>query len=130
VIAVPNLTPKSSFRISRRQFLQLAWISAAGLLVVNYPIFIERYWIQTNFYRIPVPNLPPAFNRLRIVHLSDFHIGFLMPEAIIEWVVWRANRLQADVIVCTGDYVHERNSILQSDFYFQRNRLGGAPGAV
>ncbi|HKZ15868.1 MAG TPA: metallophosphoesterase [Geobacteraceae bacterium] len=84
-------------------------------LLASYPTFIERYIILTNFYRIAVPNLPKEFSGFRIVHLTDLHYGFLVPIGLIQHVVTRANQLKPDVVVCTGDYVHERNSAKQID---------------
>ncbi len=79
------------------------------------PIFIERYIVQTNTYKVSVPNLPKAFSGFRIVQLSDLHYGFLVPIGLIKHVIERANQLKPDVIVCTGDYVHEKNSTTQID---------------
>jgi len=102
-------------KVSRRQFLKRAgWFGSAGLLF-SYPVFIERYIIQTNFYRIAVPNLPKAFSGFRVVHLTDLHYGFLVPLQLIQHVVQQANELKPDIIVCTGDYVHEKNSAKQID---------------
>ena len=100
-------------KITRRRLLKLA--VAAGGVGVAYPLFIERYIIVTNTYRIPVPNLPPAFAGLRIVHLTDLHYGFLVPLRIIRSVVARANRLQRDLVICTGDYVHKPQTTEQID---------------
>ena len=100
-------------KISRRKFL--AWSGGAGLLIGSYPIFIERYLIMANTYRIPVPNLPENFAGFRIVQLADLHYGFLVPLKIIEHVVAKANEIERDLIVCTGDYVHERNATTQID---------------
>jgi predicted MPP superfamily phosphohydrolase len=99
--------------ITRRQFLKrLSSFGSLGL-VASYPVFIERSIVLTNTYRIPVPNLPKAFSGLRIVHLTDLHYGFLVPLKFIGHVVRRANELKPDLIVCTGDYVHEKNSTAQ-----------------
>lgn len=106
---------RETTQLTRRQFLKRLSLIAAPGLVAGYPVFIERYVILTNFYRIAVPNLPEAFSGLRIVHLTDLHYGFLVPLALIEHVVMRANRLRPDLIVCTGDYVHEKNSTTQID---------------
>jgi predicted MPP superfamily phosphohydrolase len=38
-------------------------------------------------------------------------LGFLVSESFVEGIVGTANSLRTDVIVCTGDYVHERNTI-------------------
>ena len=100
-------------QISRRQFLKLA-VGSIGLLAV-YPIFIERYLVLINNYRIAVPNLPKAFSGFQIVHLADLHYGPLVPLGLIRNVVKRANQLHPDLIVCTGDYVHEKNSVKQID---------------
>jgi uncharacterized protein len=99
--------------ISRRVFLKRA-LSSVGLLA-SYPIFIERYIVLTNIYRVTVPNLPKVFSGFRIVQLSDLHYGFLVPIILIRHVIERANKLKPDLIVCTGDYVHEKNSTTQID---------------
>jgi hypothetical protein len=99
--------------ITRRQFLKRACSLGSIGLLASYPVFVERYIVLTNIYRVSVPNLPEAFSGFRIVHLSDLHYGFLVPLGLIRYVVDRANRLKPDLIACTGDYVHERNSIIQ-----------------
>lgn len=80
---------------------------AATVLFGSYPVFIERNWVQINKYRIPVFSLPKAFNGFRIVHLTDLHFGRLVSESFIAKVIKKANSLEPDIIVCTGDYVHE-----------------------
>lgn len=102
-------------KISRRQFFKGAGAAAVLGLMASYPVFIERYLIGVNNYRIPVPHLPPALEGLRIVHLTDLHYGVPVPMAVVRWVVRRANRIPRDITVCTGDYVHERRSTVQID---------------
>ncbi len=57
--------------------------------------------------KIRIGNLPDSFAGLRIVQLSDLHLaGFYhQPDHIAE-VVDRVNRLEPDLIVFTGDLVH------------------------
>jgi predicted MPP superfamily phosphohydrolase len=50
-----------------------------------------------------------------IAQLTDLHFGFLVSEAFVEGIVHRTNTLGTDVIVCTGDYVHQRNPIEEID---------------
>lgn len=102
-------------RISRRTFLRLAGAVGGVSLVSSYPFFIERYLIFTNTYRIPVPNLPESFEGFRIVQLTDLHHGFLVPIRVIEHVVARANNIERDITVCTGDYVHEDDGTSEID---------------
>lgn len=96
--------------MNRREFLKVSALTA-GLTIV--PLFAEpfaeRYLVQVNRYRIPVPNLPPQFNGFTIVHLTDLHYG-LVSKSFVRNVVNKANSLKRDVIVCTGDFVHHRNS--------------------
>ena len=101
--------------MTRREFIRLGGVIGAAGLLASYPVFIERYLILTNHYLIPVPNLPQAFSGFRIVHLTDLHYGFLVPLAVIRHVIHRANRLNRDLVVCTGDYVHERAATTQID---------------
>jgi uncharacterized protein len=100
--------------MNRRTFLKNSCRISAGL-VAAYSVFGERYIILTNSYRITVPNLPKPFSGFRIVQLSDLHYGFLVPMAVIRSVIERANALKPDLIVCTEDYVHQRNSCAQID---------------
>lgn len=101
--------------MNRREFIRLGGLIGAAGLLASYTVFIERYIILTNHYLIAVPNLPKAFSGFRIVHLTDFHYGSLVPLAIIRHVIQRVNRLDRDLVVCTGDYVHERVATTQID---------------
>jgi len=98
--------------LNRRQFIGLTL--AAGL-AASYPVLTERYMVRVNRYRIHVPRLPAAFAGLTVAHLTDLHLGLLQPLALLERLVERVNALGVDLIVCTGDYVHERNGTAQID---------------
>lgn len=99
--------------MNRRNFLKLALASGAIALVGGYSVLIERNWVQINRYQIPMADLPPAFHGFKIAQLTDIHLGFLVSTAFVTEIVARANRLQPDIIVCTGDYVHARNTIAE-----------------
>ncbi len=96
--------------MNRRQFLKASAIAAVAGLTASYPVFIERYLVQVNRYRIPVPNLPKQFNGFTIVQLTDLHYGLLVPLSFLQNVIEKANSLKKDVIVCTGDYVHKNKT--------------------
>ncbi len=97
--------------MNRRTFLKFSFFGGAAALVGSYPVLIERNLVQVNRYRIPVANLPPSFNGFTIAHLTDLHLGFLVSESFIESVVQKTNKLGTDIIVSTGDLVHQRNTI-------------------
>lgn len=101
--------------MNRRSFLKYALASGAVVLAASYPILIERNIVLVNRYKVPVKNLPFAFHGFRLAQLTDLHLGFLVSAAFIEEIVHRTNRLNADMIVCTGDYVHNRNTLSEID---------------
>lgn len=101
--------------MNRRTFMKFALASGTIPLIGSYSFYIERQTVLVNRYRIPLNDLPPAFHGFTIAQLTDLHLGHLVSEAFIEEIVQRTNRLNADVIVCTGDYVHERNTIAEID---------------
>lgn len=101
--------------MNRRSFLKLALSGCTLALVGSYPIVIERNIVQVNRYKIPIPNLPGSFHGFTLAHLTDVHLGALVSSSFVETIVHRTNRLNTDVIVCTGDYVHEKNMTEEID---------------
>lgn len=96
--------------MNRREFLKVSALTAGLAIVPLFAApFAERYLVQVNRYRIPVPNLPAQFNGFTIVHLTDLHYG-VVSTSFVRKVVNKANSLKRDVIVCTGDFVHRRNT--------------------
>ena len=96
--------------MKRRKFIKLSMLASGLALVCSYPIWIERSMVRVNRYRIIVDNLPEPFHGFTIAQLTDLHLGALVTSSFIEGVVKRTNELNADMIVCTGDYVHDRNT--------------------
>jgi predicted MPP superfamily phosphohydrolase len=116
--------------LSRRKFLQRGLVMSFGALLAAYPVFIERYLFQVNTYRIPVAGLPAAFNGFTIAHLTDLHYGLLMPLKVVEYIINTVNSLHSDIIVCTGDYVHKRNTAHQVDLVWPQLMRLKAPHGV
>lgn len=54
---------------------------------------------------VPVDGLPPDLDDLRIVQLSDVHVGPTIRREDLEAVVRRCNTLEPDLVVITGDLV-------------------------
>ncbi|MCA9448086.1 MAG: metallophosphoesterase, partial [Candidatus Omnitrophica bacterium] len=100
---------------TRRSFLK--WAAGGGVvaLIGSYPVFIERSIVLMTRYKIPVPNLPAELAGLRIVQLADIHHGFLVSLNFVKEVVRRANEAGGDLIVNTGDHVHEKRATGQID---------------
>jgi predicted MPP superfamily phosphohydrolase len=101
--------------LNRRSFLKFSALTGGTVLIASYPFFIERSLVQINYYRIPIPRLPPAFEGFTIVQLTDLHYGPLVSLQQMKRVIEKANSIPRDMILCTGDYIHERNSRNQID---------------
>jgi uncharacterized protein len=78
---------------------------------------IEAGWPRLRELELDVPGLPPELDGLRVMHLSDFHLGVPSPgaSAVEKAVDWTAER-GPDVVVVTGDLLtHPRGEPLLRD---------------
>jgi uncharacterized protein len=99
---------------SRRAVLyQLASIAGATpFAVALYGYSFERFRFQIEPVDIPVAGLPPALDGLRIVQLSDIHVGDFMPLHEVRRAVGMANELAPELAVITGDFLSSRGDPL------------------
>lgn len=75
----------------------------AAFLAVGLGTFKAIYGIETVHVKVPVKDLAPGLEGLRIVHISDLHIGPTIGKVFVEKVVSRVNDLRPDLIAFTGD---------------------------
>lgn len=52
---------------------------------------------------VPIPGLPADLAGLRIVQLSDLHVGPTIRRRFVDWVVDATNALAPDLVAVTGD---------------------------
>lgn len=111
-VIVISLLYFSNFMFS--QEASLIVIPVIGLLSGFLPFFIILYAIFSAVYRFKVHHislkletLPQQFNGIRIVHISDLHLGsFNYKYHILERAVKKINELNPDLIFFTGDLVN------------------------
>ena len=73
---------------------------------------LEPRTIDVTHQRLTIPKLPGEFEGFRLVQLSDIHHSPFLSEGEITEAARRANALDPDLIVLTGDYVsHSRDFI-------------------
>jgi len=82
----------------------------AGFLpffVIIYAIFKALYRFKLHHLHIHTKALPPSVNKLRIIHISDLHLGsFNFRYHILERAVKLINQQEPDLILFTGDLVN------------------------
>lgn len=83
-------------------FLSLLSLSS-GILI--YDIFGKPIWLDVEQVEIVLPRLPKSFSGLRIMHISDIHIGGWMNRERLSDVIGLAKKQKPDLVVMTGDYV-------------------------
>ncbi len=101
--------PKFNSLVSRRDFIRKTGIIVAALpfLGVFHGIGWGRFRFTVHHSEIKFPNLPAAFHGLRIVQLSDAHLGgFYGNEDKLKEVVTIIEDIKPDLLVFTGDMVN------------------------
>ncbi len=86
-------------------------MTGCGFVQARYRIKIEKVTISLN-------RLPAAFEGLRIVQISDIHVGPTIKGGFVKEVVDRVNELQPDIIALTGDLVDGSVDYLAKDVSF------------
>jgi hypothetical protein len=118
VIAVGSIAWLSQAGVAILPVAQAARVEPARHTVFRYAAYLaycamagrRRYRIVT--IEMPITDLPPSFDGLRIVHLSDLHIGDFMSRRSIRRAVDLANSAQPDLAVLTGDLIPSERDLL------------------
>ncbi len=87
----------SAFHVTSTAAVALAF----GLVL--YGSSIGQAFVRRPHTQVHLPHLPASFRGLRMVHISDLHLGHHMHGAQLERCVARVNALDPDLIVITGD---------------------------
>ena len=93
--------------IARSVFLRQAALLVAGLSIVGFTWGItNRYNYHVRRIRLRSPHLPPGFQGLKIVQVSDIHTGSFDNHEAVAHGIDRILGLNPDVILFTGDLVN------------------------
>ena len=75
--------------------------------IILYAIFSAVYRFKVHHINLKLETLPQQFNGVRIVHISDLHLGsFNYKYHILERAIKKINDLHPDLIFFTGDLVN------------------------
>ncbi|MGE0681518.1 MAG: metallophosphoesterase [Candidatus Binatia bacterium] len=92
--------------LAHRVFSTLLLLGAPG--VGAYAYFVEPTWLRVRRLTLPIKGLPLNLDGLRLVQVSDLHVGSAIPHQFLRKVIATTKALDPDLVVLTGDYVHTR----------------------
>lgn len=97
------------FRSDRREFLSktTAALCAAPAAVLAGGV-ITRKDVHVNELDLKFPNLPKDLQGLKLLQLSDIHIGSFFSQRDLARVVDQSNSLRPDIAFVTGDLITTR----------------------
>ena len=98
---MPCEASRRRLRVALKKTLTVA--AAAGAAAAAYMTF-EAQWLRRRRQSLVLPGLPPAFEDLTVLHLSDVHAGQpgLNLRTLRKAVEWGLS-VEPDVVVLTGD---------------------------
>lgn len=93
--------------LSRRRFLARATYAyaGAGAALSGSGIWSAYQLPDVTRRTLVFPDLPPGLDGLTVLHLSDLHAGVHLGEDKMQEIVARANALEPELIVQTGDMI-------------------------
>jgi uncharacterized protein len=96
---------------SRRILHPLGAVATAGM---GWALF-EAQWVELNELEVPLERLPPELDGLRILHLSDFHLGTvsLNWSTLEQAIAWGNEGGAIDLVLLTGDLLSRKRAELR-----------------
>jgi hypothetical protein len=100
-------TRNRSTDTGRRRFLRnsaAAVCAGAPAVALGFGIITRKDFV-INDVHIPFPNLPKDLNGLKLLQISDIHMGVFFSANDLRRVVDACNNLRPDVVFVTGDLI-------------------------
>jgi predicted MPP superfamily phosphohydrolase len=82
------------------------WLALSPFALALYGTLFGARVLRRERVTVPVEGLPSGWEGARIVQLSDLHSGRHVTSERLQGIARRAARLKPDVLVVTGDIVH------------------------
>ncbi|MEG0916729.1 MAG: metallophosphoesterase [Myroides sp.] len=93
---------------SRSSLLTKIVLTAAGLLTLSiiYGVFVGKYNFKVREETIAFKDLPVGFDGLKVLQISDLHVGSWDNKEAIEKGIEMINAQEYDILLFTGDFVN------------------------
>ena len=86
-----------------------------GIIFLAY-CYLETRWVKTKKIEIKSTDIPIDFNNKKIVFITDIHHGKFLSIGRVKKLVKRINKLEPDIIIMGGDYVHQEQKYIKPVF--------------
>jgi predicted MPP superfamily phosphohydrolase len=86
------------------------WLAISPFVLSLYGTLFGANVLRRESVEVPVAGLPPGWHGARIVQLSDLHSGRHVSAERLRRIARRAARLKPDLLVVTGDIVHNSST--------------------
>ncbi len=97
-----------------KYFRWASTLSILSFLVVGYTLF-EPYWLKVTTIPLASADIPPGFDGVKIVFLTDIHYRRITASHL-QKVVNIVNALQPDIVLFGGDYYQWKTKYIESCF--------------
>jgi predicted MPP superfamily phosphohydrolase len=101
-------------KMNRRTFLKKMVLTGVGGILATtfsygYARFIEPAQLTVTHHIISHPLIPKEFTGTKLLQFSDVHLGHYYGLQRFHHTIAKINELQPDIVVFTGDLLHEPN---------------------
>ena len=102
-----NRGSAADFNPERRMLINAAGnlLAAAPFAMTGFGALIQRTDFHVREVDIPIPNLPRDLHGLRILQLTDIHLGAFLSERDLGRVIDESQNLRPHLAVVTGDLI-------------------------
>ena len=105
-----------TFRRDRRQALRL--LTGAGIAgpiaAAGYGVFVERTNFEVTETPVGIRSLPKNLEGLRLLQISDVHLGPYLSTKTLSRVIDSANELKPHLVFVTGDLITSKSDPLET----------------
>ncbi|WP_423127655.1 metallophosphoesterase [Gaoshiqia sp. Z1-71] len=94
-------------KISSQVILLCGMILSLGIILnIGYAVAFGKKTIRTELVELTLPGLPESLDQLKIIQISDIHLGSFENDQFLERCAREINRHKPDLIFFTGDIVN------------------------
>jgi predicted MPP superfamily phosphohydrolase len=117
--------------MNRRKFLKRTFWGTVGVGFVSgiYAWQIEPFWLEIVKHKMPLKNLPDHLVGKTVMQMSDMHVGNRFDYQFLIESMQKAQKLNPDFVVYTGDYVsYETNQQIEQLHVVLKHAVLGKSG--